>query len=608
MIDPIILEHFRTLKEREELDAVLPEILTGMGLEVLSRADIGVRQYGADVAAVGKDHDGKRKLFLFSVKRGDLSRSEWNGGSDQALQPSLDEIRYVYHRSVAPEHKELPVVIVAVLGGIVPQKVAPLVHGYMHTMEEQNPGFTYRLWTGDTLTHRLLEGVLREEVFPGERRALLRKTAALVEEPEQALRHYATLLRDVLCDDRSTEEERVRAMVVATRVVFSWGREAGNLEVPYQASEMLMLRAWALLYPKIECDKSRKQVPSHVYFAVVQLYVEVWRSFIGKKILPHADKMHALSFAVGAINPLDINIAMCNLVGRVALGGLLHLWLLPSAPHLPGRIEAGDNHAHDIARGLANLVQANPTVQAPMLDEHSTDLGLGLMLLCCFEDTRQVARYWNRQAARAFMIAVTVPQNGPRLPSLDTNYESLLRPIEDPSAEELEKATAASTLLPLYALCAKVLDDRELLAEIDSFQKNHLAHCNAQGWVPNARCDDKMWQGERLHGSALTNLEIGEAGDKLAAALRLECKENTAWAELSAIRLGHWALVACACRQTRVPVPPQMWMGLLDANPFSMNWANRRGIYQFHRSDLTAIRKKPWTLRFSTSLNAYCYD
>jgi hypothetical protein len=163
-------------------------------------------------------------------------------------------------------------------------------------------------------------------------------------------------------------------------------------------------------------------------------------------------------------------------------------------------------------------------------------------------------------------------------------------------------------LLPLYALCAKVLDDRELLAEIDSFQKNHLAHCNAQGWVPNARCDDKMWQGERLHGSALTNLEIGEAGDKLAAALRLECEENTAWAELSAIRLGHWALVACACRQTRVPLPPQMWMGLLDGNPLSMNWANRRGIYQFHRSDLTAILKKPWTLRFSTSLNAYCYD
>lgn len=101
--------------------------LAGMGLEVLSRADIGVRQYGADVAAVVKDHDGKRKLFLFSVKRGDLSRSEWNGGSDQALQPSLDEIRYVYHRSVAPEHKELPVVIVAVLGGIVPQS-----HSAMH--------------------------------------------------------------------------------------------------------------------------------------------------------------------------------------------------------------------------------------------------------------------------------------------------------------------------------------------------------------------------------------------------------------------------------------------------------------------------------------------
>lgn len=601
MIDPVILEHFRTLKEREELDAVLPEILTGMGLEVLSRADIGVRQYGADVAAVGKDDDGKRKLFLFSVKRGDLTRGEWNGRSDQALQPSLDEIRYVYHRSVAPEHKKLPVVIVAVLGGIVPQKVAPLVHGYMETMEQQNPGFVYRLWTGDTLTRRLLEGVLREEIFPGERRALLRKTAALLEEPEQALRHYTTLLRDVLGDDSASEEERVRAMVVATRVVFSWGREVGNLEVPYQASEMLLLRAWALLYPRIEHDTSRKQVPSHVYFAVVQLYLEVWRSFLGDKILPHAGKMHALSFAVGAINPLDINLALCNLVGRVALGGLLQLWLLPGAPDLPGLIEGSDNPAHDIARALAQLVQANPTVHAPMLDGHSTDLGLGLLLLCCFEDTREVARYWNRQAARAFMIAVTVPQNGPRLPSIDTNYETLLRPIEDPTPQELSKATAASTLLPLYALCARVLADTELLAELDTFQKDHLAHCNAQGWVPNARCDDKMWQGERLHGSALPNLEIGEAGEKLVASLRLECEENTAWAKLSAIKLGHWALVAIACRQTRVPIPPQMWLGLLDGNRVSFSKNDRLSFNQFCRPVLGAVQRNLRTLRSSTS-------
>ncbi len=102
-MNPIVREFFRGLKERDELDVILPEMLTAMGFEVLSRPMVGTRQYGADIAAVGDDTDGVRKLFLFSVKRGDLNRTEWNGASDQALRPSLDEIKDAYLNGVAPE-------------------------------------------------------------------------------------------------------------------------------------------------------------------------------------------------------------------------------------------------------------------------------------------------------------------------------------------------------------------------------------------------------------------------------------------------------------------------------------------------------------------------
>ena len=62
---PIVREFFRGLRERDELDAIVPELLTAMGFEVLSRPMVGTRQYGSDVAAVGTDDDGTRKLFLF---------------------------------------------------------------------------------------------------------------------------------------------------------------------------------------------------------------------------------------------------------------------------------------------------------------------------------------------------------------------------------------------------------------------------------------------------------------------------------------------------------------------------------------------------------------
>lgn len=564
MIDPVILEHFRTMKERDELDAILPEILTGMGLEVLSRPTIGVRQYGADISAVGKDEDGLRKLFLLSVKRGDLSRTEWNGDSDQALRPSLDEIRDAYVRSVAPEHKKLPVVIITVVGGIVPEKILPLVNGYMEEKEKENPRFEYRLWTGDSLTKRVLEGALREEIFSSERRALLRKTAALVEEPEMALRHFARLIDGVLDDDDLAPVERVRIMLIATWIVFSWGRDAGNLDVPYDASEQLVLRAWPLLYPIIEKDRTRKLEASHVYYAVVSQYLDIWDAYIGDKVLPHTGTLHALSFSVGSVEPVDINLAMFDLVGKIALGGLMQLWLSPTGPQFPAIASGTAPRAERIAAALARMPTSNPTLKAPMLDRQSSDLGLALLLLCCFEETREVAAYWNRQAAQALMIAVSMPGDGPRLPSIDPNYEALLRDDKALTDEELKDATAASTLLPVYGLCARILRDTQLLGELAEFQEKHLARCNAQTWVPNAGCDDRLWQGNQRTGSAFQDLEIGADGSKLLETLRLECAENTAWNALSAIRLEHWPLVAMACRRSRLPVPPQLWIRLAD--------------------------------------------
>lgn len=87
----LLADYVGSLKERGELDAILPDLLSELGFHVISRPAIGAVQRGVDVAAVGKDEDGERKLFLFSVKAGDLTRAEWDAGL-QALRPSLNEI------------------------------------------------------------------------------------------------------------------------------------------------------------------------------------------------------------------------------------------------------------------------------------------------------------------------------------------------------------------------------------------------------------------------------------------------------------------------------------------------------------------------------------
>ena len=44
----IIKEYLASLKERNELDALLPTLLSQMGLTILSEPSIGNRQFGVD--------------------------------------------------------------------------------------------------------------------------------------------------------------------------------------------------------------------------------------------------------------------------------------------------------------------------------------------------------------------------------------------------------------------------------------------------------------------------------------------------------------------------------------------------------------------------------
>ena len=104
----IIKEYLSSLRERDELDAVLPDLLSQLGLNVYSRPGRGTRQDGVDVGAVGKLDGEPEKVYLFTIKAGDLTRKSWNDGTPQAVRPSLEEIQDVYIPNKLPnEHCRL---------------------------------------------------------------------------------------------------------------------------------------------------------------------------------------------------------------------------------------------------------------------------------------------------------------------------------------------------------------------------------------------------------------------------------------------------------------------------------------------------------------------
>ena len=127
----IFSEYLASLKERGELDVIMPDLLSEIGFTVFSRPAVGTKQHGVDVAAVGPGPDGERTLFLISIKAGDLRRSGWDVGA-QSLRTSLNQILDVYIENFIPRcYADLPVIIVLCLGGDLHEGVRTDVEGYM---------------------------------------------------------------------------------------------------------------------------------------------------------------------------------------------------------------------------------------------------------------------------------------------------------------------------------------------------------------------------------------------------------------------------------------------------------------------------------------------
>src|SRR5207247_802332 len=150
-----------------------------LGFHVISRPAIGAVQRGVDIAAVGRDQDSERKLFLFSVKAGDLTRAEWDTGV-QALRPSLNEILddYIPNR-IPPQYKKLKVIVCLVVGGIVQQAVQPLVTAFIK--RQSNRKISFQEWNGDHIAELLLQGPLREKLLPKPLQSSFQKAVAMVD-------------------------------------------------------------------------------------------------------------------------------------------------------------------------------------------------------------------------------------------------------------------------------------------------------------------------------------------------------------------------------------------------------------------------------------------
>ncbi len=558
----ILKEYLASLKERDELDKlVLPNLLSSMGMKVIETPMKGVRQYGVDLAAVGQlGEDNIPHLYLFCVKAGDVDRNVWDGGI-QSVRSELDEILDVYlPNHVASEHKKLPVKICLCCGGELAQNVNQNWSGF--TNKHENEYLKFELWNGETLAAYMEKTLLARELLSGTARSKFQKALAMVNEPESCYQYTFELLNHVLPSNVENYKDRLfnlRQAFICLHAICAWAIEEKSLDAVYRISELGLLFCWDVIRELVAGTNPTKEHEKFdaIWNQYLTLYILNFE-FYFRKVNPYVDRLHILSISVKSKEPVDVNLALFELLGRMAIKGIWTNFLgninKDQNPELSKKFHTDTTKMLD---NICDLIINNPTLNSPFKDDQMIEIALVMYLAC---QTNSVKRFqpWIYNLAENITIALV---NNSKYPICNSDYIDLLaHPLNKDNEHYREQACAGSILYPylFYWLPCCFTKD-----EIDIFLKTleeKIPNCTHQVWFPNEETDQKIWRGETYHGIALPELSPSLGYEEFMAKLNEATKHCRAIDNISAVKRKIIPLFFSACRHYRMPITPSLWV------------------------------------------------
>jgi len=558
----IIKEFISQLKESGELDRLLPDLLSRMKIIPISRAQIGVRQNGVDVAAVGKDDNGAKTLFLFVLKVGDLGRRDWDDGVN-AVRATLNQIQDSYVRSsIRPEHKDLPIKVVICSTGDLKQEVMQDYTGYVERHTTDRLGFKF--WSGDDLADLIDTHLLDEYAIDPSARPDLRRAIALIGSRDYDLRHAYKILQTLLLEiydgtTRLTKTHRkrfIRQMKTAAlvlEIIFRWANEEGNLLNAFKVGERSCLWAWEFIRVR-DLFKYRPAIAA--YWAIYQIHRRICDAYF-QKLQPYFLTKDGLSVYTGE------NVLVTNKVFE-QIGVLAEIGLI--------QIQNADGDARSIAATnadmaaevLVQLVRNNPSSGSPRYDGNAIELSLAFTLL--LETGKDQAAYeWLEELANRVSFAIRTSKYFPI--STDSLDDLVALEMEDLTEAEVGKLKDLSTLVPTLMYWSVIFGHDELYRKLQEAQNTTYKDICLQLWYADEATEPVVYHEAAQYESGTTEapisfpVDVNELIDREKK--KLESKAIVGMDAFSAARHGMPVLVMIASRHFRTPFLPQFWMPFL---------------------------------------------
>jgi len=487
----LVLSHYLAgLRERDELDALLPELLKAMGHSVLSRPQVGVAQAGVDVVSTMANSQGETEVFLFVIKFGDVGREDFYGGK-QAIEPSIREAANDFIRNRLEESlRGFRKRIVLLTNGVLKQEAQS---GYSALSKEiaERPQCSLEFWGTDQLTPLIEQHLFDESLLLATGKSDLRAALAGLEESDPSIRRF---IRFVAACFKTTNEEqeqsdatrkrkflrRCAAAAMGWGVLLVWGQNEGNLKPGAVAGEYLALRLWAEAvrvglteYPPFE---ERMQ-------AVMLLHAKSLHEYYGKVSPQLINRRALLGYRPDRILYADLVFEELGRLGTFLL--------------LLQRMEGQEQLREEVAALIRKLLNEHTSYRLPVYDGQTVDLTLVLAALMgegYWEDAKRVAANCTGRLLRAVDSDEYLP--------VDTDLlEDAIALCATGEAEPRE-FFETSSLVPGLALVSALLRDETTLRRLREEVLPHMQDVTLERWFPTADL-------ETLTGADCTVPDVG---------------------------------------------------------------------------------------------------
>lgn len=556
----IIREYLGMLRESGEFDAIFPDLLLEMSLIPISKPQVGVRQGGVDIAAVGPDETGKKALWLFVLKRGDLGRRDWNS-QPQSVRQSLDEIKDVYIKNhIAPKYANLPIKIIVATTGDFKQDFEQDRVGYMEANTTRK--LKYDFWNGDQVSVLLEKYLLNEYALPNTARSKLRSTLALIVEPDYTLDHFFSLL-DILLERRSSAKNTpgkkirnnkrfIRSLVTTSltlAIVCRWaGSDGGNIRNAVIACERTLLWTWDSIREK---NLTQNHDVVHAYWRLVGIYLTTTTEYFNK-VQDHLHTQDAISHYYSEAVLLKERVF--EEIGFIASLGLSHLlW------GIIAKDEEREKGASFVANTLKEFFKTHPCSGSPCYDHQVIDISLAVLFLV-WSGQIGAAKEWLQELSGRLIFSF---KKNKWFPISTDSFDDLLEFEIDPKSCDIQKLKDSSWMIPTIAQWLARLKDDNTYAHLIEMCNEVLKECCFQLWYPDKKTEECMYKGPAHLESGISEAPIflPLTGNEMRVHMKKIQEDSPVKNpfESSAVLAGMPWLDAIASRHFRTPMNPMFW-------------------------------------------------